>query len=89
MIEGTLLGVFGALLGVLLAFVVSALVNNMNIPWVPPSTVEPVPLTILVAGETRMIIGTTIGLICIAVASAWWPAYRAAQMNVVDALRHV
>ena len=88
-IEGTLLGVFGALLGVLLAFVVSALVNNMNIPWVPPSTVEPVPLTILVAGETRMIIGTTIGLICIAVASAWWPAYRAAQMNVVDALRHV
>lgn len=87
--EGTLLGVFGALLGVLLAFVVSAVVNNLNIPWVPPSTVEPVPLTILVAGETGMIIGTTIGLICIAIASAWWPAYRAAQMDVVEALRHV
>ena len=36
-----------------------------------------------------MIFGTTIGLICIAVLSAWWPAYRAAQLNVVEALRHV
>lgn len=87
--EGTLLGVFGALLGVMLAFLVSAAVNWINIPWVPPSTVEPVPLTILVSGETNMIFGTTVGLICIAVVSAWWPAYRAAQMKVVDALRHV
>jgi putative ABC transport system permease protein len=88
-IEGTLLGFFGAVLGVALAFIVSAIVNNMNIPWTPPSNVEAVPLTILVAGETRMITGTTIGLICIAIASAWWPAYRAAQMKVVEALRHV
>lgn len=87
--EGTLLGIFGALLGVALAFLISAVVNRMNIPWVPPSTVEPVPLTILVSSETKMIFGTTLGLVCIAVASAWWPAYRAAQMKVVDALRHV
>lgn len=89
MTEGTLLGIFGALLGVALAFLISAVVNRMNIPWVPPSTVEPVPLTILVSSETKMIFGTTLGLVCIAVASAWWPAYRAAQMKVVDALRHV
>lgn len=88
-IEGTLLGFFGALCGVILAFIVSAIVNNMNIPWVPPSNVESVPLTILVAGENKMIVGTTIGLICIAIASAWWPSYRAAQMRVVEALRHV
>jgi putative ABC transport system permease protein len=88
-IEGALLGVCGALLGVVLAFVVSAVVNNLDIPWVPPSTIEPVPLTIRVAGESRMIIGTTIGLIVIAIVSAWWPAYRAAQLNVVEALRHI
>lgn len=87
--EGALLGVLGALLGVALAFAVSTVVNNLEIPWVPPSTVEPVPLTILVSGETQMIVGTTIGLIIIAVVSAWWPAYRAAQLKVVDALRHV
>jgi putative ABC transport system permease protein len=76
-------------LGVVLSFAVSALVNSLDIPWIPPSTVEPVPLTILVAGETRMIVGTTLGLICIAIISAWWPAYRAAELKVVEALRHV
>ena len=87
--EGALLGVCGALLGVVLAFAVSALINSLDIPWIPPSTVEPVPLTILVAGESRMIVGTAVGLICIAVLSAWWPAYRAAELKVVEALRHV
>lgn len=87
--EGALLGVCGAVLGVVLALAISAFVNGLNIPWVPPSTVEPVPLTILVAGEIKMIVGTTIGLICIAILSAWWPAYRAARLDVVDALRHV
>jgi putative ABC transport system permease protein len=43
----------------------------------------------MVAGETRMIGGTTLGLICIAIISAWWPAYRAAELKVVEALRHV
>ena len=87
--EGALLGICGAVLGVVLALLLSGLINQMNIPWVPPSTVESVPLTILVAGETRMIVGTTIGLFCIATLSAWWPAYRAAKLDVVDALRHV
>lgn len=87
--EGALLGVCGAVLGVVLALVLSAVVNQMEIPWVPPSIVESVPLTILVWGDARMILGTTLGLICIAVLSAWWPSYRAAQLNVVEALRHV
>lgn len=87
--EGGVLGLCGAVLGVVLALVLAAAVNRMDIPWVPPSTVESVPLTILVWGETRMILGTTLGLIGIAILSAWWPAYRAAKLNVVEALRHV
>ncbi|MCX7278496.1 MAG: FtsX-like permease family protein [Burkholderiales bacterium] len=87
--EGALLGVCGAVLGVVLALVISAIINQLDILWVPPSTVEPVPLTILVAGELKMIIGTTLGLIGIAILSAWWPAYQAAQLKIVEALRHV
>ncbi len=87
--EGALLGVFGSLLGVVLTFVVAGIVNSLDIPWIPPSRVEPVPLIILLTGETRMIIGTTLALICIAIFSAWLPAYRAANLKVVDALRHV
>lgn len=86
--EGALLGLCGAVLGVVLALVLSVVVNRLDIPWVPPSTIEPVPLTIRVWGETQMIVRTTVGLICIAILSAWWPAYRAAKLNVVDALRH-
>ena len=87
--EGALLGFFGALFGVALALLVSALANRMGLTWTPPGSVLALPLTLTVWGETRMIVGTTIGLICIALLSAWWPAYRAAKLNVVDALRHV
>ena len=87
--EGALLGMSGALLGVLLALLLSTLVNSMGLTWWPPGNVDPLPLTLTVWGETKMIIGTTLGLMVIAVISAWWPAYRAAQLSVVDALRHV
>ncbi|MBV5331372.1 ABC transporter permease, partial [bacterium] len=57
--------------------------------WLPPGNVELVPFTLNVRGENRMIFGTTVSLICIAIISAWWPAHRAARLNVVEALRHV
>jgi len=87
--EGAILGVVGALLGVVLALSLSVVINRLDIPWLPPGTVELVPLTIRVWDETRMIIGTTLGLIVIATLSAWWPAYRASNLKIVDALRHV
>ena len=89
MTEGALLGLSGAILGVVLALVLAAFINRAGITWLPPGNVEPLPLLLLVSGQTGMIVGTTLGLICIAVVSAWWPAYRAAQLNVVEALRHV
>ena len=87
--EGALLGLCGAVLGVLLALLFSVIVNQLGLTWSPPGTVEPLSLMLRVWGETGMIFGTTFGLICIAILSAWWPAYRAAQLDVVDALRHV
>ncbi len=87
--EGALLGMVGALLGVLLALIVSIIANRMGLTWLPPGSVEPLPLTLTVWGENTMMLSTTLGLIGIAVLSAWWPAYRAAQLNVVEALRHV
>ena len=87
--EGALLGLTGAVSGVVLALLVAAVANAMGLTWTPPGSVVALPLTLTVWGETQMIVGTTIGLICIALLSAWWPAYRAAKLNVVDALRHV
>ena len=87
--EGALLGLFGAVLGVLLALVLSAIINQIGMLWLPPGNVELVPFVVNVWGENRMILGTTFGLFCIAILSAWWPAHRAARLDVVEALRHV
>jgi putative ABC transport system permease protein len=88
-VEGALLGLCGAALGVALALLIAAVANQMGLTWSAPGSVVPLPLTLTVWGENKMILGTTAGLIGIAILSAWWPAYRAAQLSVVDALRHV
>ena len=86
--EGFLLGTTGAVVGVLGALIVSLIVNRSGLTWLPPGSSEALPLTVRVWGETRMIASTAIGLILIGTASAWWPAYRAARLKIVDALRH-
>ncbi len=87
--EGALLGLCGGVFGVVLALVLAAIANSMGLTWTPPGSAEALPLTLTVWGENGMILGTTVGLVCIAILSAWWPAYRAAQLDVVEALRHV
>ncbi len=89
MSEGLMLGVIGAVVGVAASLVVAWLVNHAGLTWLPPGQVDPVPLTVRVWGETRMMLGTGVGLALVAVISAWWPARRAARMLIVDALRHV
>ena len=87
--EGALLGLAGGVFGVVLALVLAAAANAMGFTWTPPGSAQPLPLTLTVWGEHRMILSTTLGLFCIAVLSAWWPSSRAAKLNVVEALRHV
>jgi len=86
--EGLLLGVAGALAGAGLALLIAAVVNSLDLTWLPPGSAEPLPLILRVWSEKRMLLGTTTGLILIAALSAWLPAYRAANLHVVDALRH-
>lgn len=87
--EGALLGLCGGVFGVVLALILAAIANRMGLTWTPPGSAEALPLMLTVWGESHMILGTTVGLIGIAILSAWWPAYRAAQLDVVEALRHV
>jgi putative ABC transport system permease protein len=87
--EGVMLGIIGAALGIIVALAIAWGVNHMGLTWTPPARVEPVPLTVRVFGETRLILVSAIGLVIVAVVSATWPAARAARMNIVDALRHI
>ena len=88
-IEGAVLGMIGSGLGVVIALVISALVNVSGLHWIPPSRVDPIPLTVRVWGEWGMIVMTFIGLTVVAALSAWLPAKGAAKQPIVDALRHV
>jgi putative ABC transport system permease protein len=87
--EGIVIGMLGALLGIVVALVAAWVINHMGLTWTPPGRIEPVPLSVRILGENRMLIGSAIGLVVVAALSAIWPAARAARMNIVDALRHV
>jgi putative ABC transport system permease protein len=87
--EGILLGAFGALLGVFVALALADVINRSGLTWTPPGRAQPIHLHVRVWGETRMIVITAVGLMAVAVLSAWWPARRAAKLQVVEALRHV
>jgi putative ABC transport system permease protein len=87
-IEGFILGCVGALTGLVAAVITGELVNRSGVTWLPPGSSERLLLQLRVLGDHRTLIGTTISLIVIAAASAWWPAWRAARLNMVDALRH-
>jgi putative ABC transport system permease protein len=86
--EGVLLGAMGAATGVLAALALAWLVNHSGLTWTPPGNVDPIPLMVRVWGEGKMLLTTALGLVGVALLSAWWPARRAARLNIVDALRH-
>jgi putative ABC transport system permease protein len=87
--EALLLGTLGAVLGILAALGFAYMINHSGLTWTPPGRIDPIPLHLRVWGETPMLMGTAIGLMLVAVLSAWWPARRAAGLRVVEALRHV
>jgi putative ABC transport system permease protein len=87
--EGLFLGFIGATLGVIVSLIISSIINNSGLTWIPPGRMLPVPLTVRVWGEVTLILCSMIGLMAVATFSAWWPARRASDLNIVDALRHV
>ena len=87
-VEGFVLGCAGALLGLSAAVVLAAIINASGITWLPPGSSERMALQVRVMSDLFTVVGTTLSLVLIATASAWWPAWRAANLNMVDALRH-
>jgi putative ABC transport system permease protein len=87
--EGVILGIAGTGVGVVVAVVVATLINNSGITWRPPGWSRDVPLFVRVAGDTGLIGAVAVAMLAVVTLSAWWPARRAARLNIVDALRHV
>jgi putative ABC transport system permease protein len=87
--EGSLLGVMGATVGVVLAYAAAYAINHSALTWSPPGQASRVPLRLYLIGAEWLIVLTWIGLLVVSALAAFVPANRAARMVVVDALRHV
>jgi putative ABC transport system permease protein len=89
LVEGAIIGVLGATLGVVLAYIVAFAVNHAGLTWTPPSSVQPVPLRLYLFGAWSLTAAAWLGLIAVSTLASLAPAARAARLKVVDALRHV
>ena len=89
MLEGLLLGVIGAALGVLTGLALANLINHSGLTWTPPGYVYAYPLRVRIWGDWGLLAESAAGLVAVAVVSAWWPANRASKLVIVEALRHV
>ncbi len=84
--EGSLLGVFGSLIGIVLHICAWAIIKVVSPTYVYPGSSSPVPLII------DLVPVTLIGLMCcltvLSLIAAIIPARRAARQNIVNALGH-
>lgn len=89
LLEGAMLGLLGATIGVVLALVVAYFVNRAGITYTPPAQAQPVPLRLYMFGAPGFVAMVWLILIAVATLAALLPANRAAKLQIVDALRHV
>ena len=88
LLEGTIIGVFGATLGVVLALGITSIINSIGVMWTPPDVSSPTQLVFNLLDTPNLMIGVWIFLVLISVISSLLPAIRASKMPIVDALRH-
>jgi putative ABC transport system permease protein len=87
-IEGFMLGVLGATAGVILGSALAIWFNHVNIMYTPPGQARPVPIRLLTT-DFVLLARVWVSMVLISTIGSLIPAYRAAKMKVVDALRHV
>jgi putative ABC transport system permease protein len=89
LVEALLLGVAGAVLGLVCALAVASVINHSGLTWTPPGYSYAYLILVRIWEDPGLVAGCTLGVLVVTVLSALWPAGRAARMAVVDALRHV
>lgn len=86
--EATLLGGAGCLLGLLTALAIAWLINHSGWTWTPPGYSYAYLVQVRISDDLSMLAQSSFWIMLITLLSAWWPAQRAARMQVVEALRH-
>ena len=85
-VENLLLGLTGGVAGALVGGLLAAIISSLGIPMPPPPNSEIGYTAVIRATPVDMGIGFTIGIVA-TVLAAILPAWRVARMPIVDALR--
>ncbi len=88
MCEALLLALIGSLAGLLCALALASLINHSGWTWTPPGYSYAYLILVRVWQDSGLLVGSILGMVGVTVVSAWWPARRAARLEIVDALRH-
>ncbi|HIQ07723.1 MAG TPA: ABC transporter permease, partial [Thiotrichaceae bacterium] len=88
LVEGVVIGISGATLGIISSIIITYFFNNAGFSWTPPSNASSTPLKILLYANPLLLIGTWLLMVFVATVSSLIPARFAAKMNIVDAIRH-
>ena len=88
LLEGAVIGIAGATLGIIISIGMTLLFNHAGFEWTPPSNASSSPLQILLFANPLLLIGTWLLMVVVASISSIIPARFAAKMNIVDAIRH-
>ena len=88
LLEGAVIGIAGASLGVLIATLLTLIFNSSGFTWSPPGSAESRNLQILLFTNPMLLLGTWGLMAGVATISSLVPARFAAKMNIVDAIRN-
>ena len=86
-LEGSIIGIIGATLGVVLAYITTTLINTIGLMWSPPNTAVETQL-VLSMDNVGLVLFVWVFLIVVSTISSLLPAIRASKMEIVDALRY-
>lgn len=88
MLEGLLLGLIGAAIGIVIAMLGDLFFQWAEIVYIPPGVSFYAKIEVLVMRDPIVILKAVIGALACSVISSALPARKAARMEIVEALRH-
>lgn len=84
--ESALTGVFGSLIALILALVLSSSVNSLGVQWTPPSNATPLTVRLMVLENPVFTGSVVLTLTLIAVVASILPTFKASRLNIVESL---